>query len=259
MTTTNVSQNFPRELTPFEAEILAWILPSDRAGYKEYSEFALNARTLGEGRWGSGDYLLAHEMHEIDLTSGMRPVIAFGEITLNTGTLTLSTHEPEDGMMEVQFGSVELIESHSQILSRWCYSYWKPGEPCPATGSRVREITFYDANAKPLYILAISKMQRNVWLHHAKTGFNQLLAVTGYYESLLRLKHDVKRAMPSSNREFFDQLDEWSDDEMYRALLDYNTEARKFDASLVVSAPKAKPTLFAKLKQAVTQRSNPRK
>ncbi|MEO6940646.1 MAG: hypothetical protein ABI444_10980 [Candidatus Kapaibacterium sp.] len=259
MTENSITQNFPRELTPFEAEILAWILPSDRAGYREYAEFVRAAKVLGEGRWGTGDYLLAHEAHEIDLTSGMRPVIAFGEIKLDSGTLTLSTHEPEDGMMEVQFGSVELIESHSRIISKWCYSYWKPGEPCPATGSRIREITYYDANAKPLYVLAISKMQRNVWLHHAKSGFNQLLAVTGYYESLLRLKHEAKRAMPTSNREFFDQLDTWSDNEMYAALLDYNTEARKFDASLIVSAPQSKPTLFAKMKQALLQQSNPRK
>ena len=254
MTQISDTQNFPRELTPFETEILTWLLPKDHAGYHEYSDFALKASVLGEGRWGSGDYVLAHEPREIDLTSGMQPVVAFGEVKLDSGTITLSAHEIEDGMMEVQFGSSELIPSHTRVIAKWCYSYWKLGAPCPATGSTVREITFYDASAKVVYVLAISKLQRNVWLHHAKTGFNQLLAVTGYYESLLRLKHDVKRAMPSSNREFFDQLDSWSDSEMYAALLDYNTEARKFDASLIVSAPIPKPTIFAKLKLALLRK-----
>jgi hypothetical protein len=239
---------YPRELSDFENRALQMLLPLDRDGYKPYYEFLTRAQVIGEGRWGIGDLILAEAPSEIDLTAGMNPVVAYGELTLRqSATLTVSIHTPEDRQMEVQFGGDTAAYKPEDILSSWTYSSWKPGDADPGSGATLRTIQFQDKNAKVLYVLAISTFHRSIWVHHVLSSFNQLLPVTGFYEYLIRAKAAEAGRESFRPSGLFQQLNDFTDEELRMGLLHYNDENRKFDATAVAREPIVKQGALAQL------------
>lgn len=239
---------YPRELSAFENHALRLLLPLDRDGYKPYNEFLTRAQVIGEGRWGIGDLILAEEPSPIDLTAGMNPVVAYGELTLRQSpTLTVSIHTPEDGQMEVQFGGDTVAYKTEDILSYWTYSSWKPGDADPGSDTKLRTIVLQDRNSKVLYVLAISAFHRSIWVHQVRTGFNQLLPVTGFYEYLIRAKAAEAGRESFRPSGLFQQLNDFTDEELRMGLLRYNDENRKFDASEVVREITMKPRILAQI------------
>ena len=186
----------------------------------------------------------------IDLTLGMSPVVAYGECTINDSLLSISVHELNvDDQIEVQFSGVFPIPYSSEINNKWCYSYWKPGNPCPATGEPVNEIKIKNSSHSILFVLAISQKKKVLWLHHASSGFNQLIPVTAFYDELLRAKHIRDGALISRPATFFGMVNDFTDAEYTKALLEYDKKAsRKFDSSdIVIESEKSKKSLFQKL------------
>lgn len=213
---------FPRKLTDVERKIIFWLLPEKIQGYRIYREMITRSQVIGEGRWGSGDLMLAEKTRGIDLTLGMSQVVAFGECVIDSSTLTISIHEPNiDDQIEVHFSGLFLLPENLDITKRWTYSYWKPGDICPATGTSVRTI-YIERQNKTIYTLAISKAQRSLWLHHHDSGWNQLIPVTGFYDELLRTKNIRDAALIMNPKTFFEKCDEFSDNEYRTALIEYN-------------------------------------
>ena len=253
-----VPNEFPRRLSSFEEDAIQILLPDDKVGYRPYREFARTAQVIGEGRWGLGDLILAHHQSAIDLTSGMKPVIAYGEFALNDGrTITASIHTPEDEQIEVQFSEDTSVLEAGSIKSHWTYSSWLPERKDPAIGD-IREIALKVTNQKLQYVFAICASRHALWVHHTDTGFNQLLPVTGFYEYLLRSKPFAEKSAKLSPRYFFAHLDEFSDEELRDALLHYNDESRKFDASAIVRGSDKKQSFFANLLDRIFKRQNAR-
>jgi len=241
---------YPQKLSATEINLLSWLLPENIPAYKPYQDFLQSSQIIGEGRWGEGDLILDRRQSSIDLTLGMPPVVAYGESTINGDQLSISVHEFNiDDQLEIQFSGIYPIPESQESKNKWCYSYWKSGDPCPATGAEVKEIAIKNSFATTLYVLAISPKKKVLWLHHSISGFNQLLPITAFYDELLRTKHIRDPKLISHPTTFFDRIDDFSGDEYTKALLEYNKKAsRKFDASdIALEAPKRKKNIFQRL------------
>jgi predicted RecA/RadA family phage recombinase len=242
--------SYPRSLTSIEKDLLSWLLPVDAPFYEPYNNFADSSQVIGEGRWGEGNLLLDKKISSIDLTLGMPSVIAYGECDINGEKLSVSVHEFNiDDQLEVQFSGVFPIPESATRENKWCYSYWKPGDSCPATGKSVKEIHIANNSHTVIYILSISPAKKVLWLHHANSGFNQLLPITQFYDELLRTKHIRDARLISHPSSFFERIDDFDDDEYIKALLEYDKKAsRKFDTTgIVTETMKPKKSIFKKL------------
>ncbi|MEP7235818.1 MAG: hypothetical protein ABI778_11045 [Ignavibacteriota bacterium] len=242
--------SFPRELSVEEKEFFSWILPESNLAYKAYNQFALTSHAIGEGRWGTGNLLLDNKNSPIDTTLGMPPVIAYGEFLINNIPSSLSVHEYNiDDQLEVQFSGIFPIPDSPLISNKWCYSYWKPGDPCPATGSRLREIAIYNTKSIAIFVLAISAAKKVLWLHDVVSGFNQLIPVTAFYDELLRTKQIRDAALISRPATFFERIDNFSDTEYTLALLEYDKKAsRKFESKdIMIGSEQQNKSFFQKL------------
>ncbi len=242
--------SYPRSLLPKEKELLLWLLPEVTKVFKPYSEFVIASQVVGEGRWGEGNLILDKKYSSIDLTLGMPPVIAYGECEVNGSKLSISVHDFNiDDQLEVQFSGLCPIPDLAVIENKWCYSYWKPGDLCPATGKSVKEIALCDTSHSVLYVLAISPTKKTLWLHHSNSGFNQLLPLTSFYDELLRTKHIRDGRLISRPATFFERVNDFSDTEYSKALLEYNKNAsRKFDTTgIVIETETGKKSIFKKL------------
>lgn len=243
--------HFPRSLTTAELEFVRWVLPNECETYRLALERIENDIIVGEGRWGHGDLMMGNQGAELDLSLGMAPVVAYGECqTRGGGSISISVHDPNpDNLIEVQFSGLWPIPDDIEVTSGWTYSYWKPGMPCPATGEMVREVVLTDSNLHPLYTLAISTAKHVVWLHHHATGFNQMIAVTGFADEVFRT-HQIRDAkLVTQPAKMFETLAEYSDSDLRHALLEQNSIAsRKFDAGKIALPPeRVKPSIIGKL------------
>jgi hypothetical protein len=240
---------YPRDLSSIEKEILNWLLPENISAYKPFHDFMQSSQVIGDGRWGEGNLILDKKNSTIDLTLGMSQVIAFGEAMIGNETLTISVHDFNvDDQLEVQFSGIFPIPENSNIANKWCYSYWKTGNPCPATQTKLREITIKDKSS-PLYVLAISKAKKVIWLHHSTSGFNQLIPLTAFYDELLRAKHIRDAKLISHPATFFELVDDFSDTEFRKALFEYNKNAKhKVDLTeIVIETEQPKKSILQKL------------
>jgi hypothetical protein len=241
---------FPRSLSARETAWLDVLLPSDRPGYARFRRSLDDLTVLGEGRWGSDDFILGRPGQEIDRTEGMLPVMAYGEIicTADDGaafTITLAVHQPnDDDMIEFQVGvlGLDTIPERWSESARWSYSQWKPGAPCPATGAPVREIVL---DAAGELLLVISPAKRVLWLYDSRTMVTTLVPVTNFYNELMLLKgvRDPKIAL--DHKRLFTDLAGFTDMELHDAFARYNVGFRKVDASrLAVTAPEPQRASF---------------
>jgi hypothetical protein len=240
---------YPRKISSKEKELLDWLLPQNIPAYLPYNNFFNSSDIIGVGRWGEGNLLFDKKPSKIDLTLGMPPVIAYGECKFNNIPVSLSVHDFNiDDQLEVQFSGIFPIPD-TEIENKWCYSYWKPGDLCPATKTPVKEISLKNMSNKDLYVLSISPTKKVLWLHHILSGFNQLIPITAFYDELLRTKHIRDAKLISRPATFFEYVEEFSDNEYRKALLEYNKKAsRKFDASEIINeTSEKKKTIFQKI------------
>ena len=241
---------YPRDLSSIEKEILNWLLPENISAYKPFHDFMQSSQVIGEGRWGEGNLILDKKISSIDLTLGMSPVIAFGECMIGNANLTVSVHDFNvDDQLEVQFSGIFPIPENSAITNKWCYSYWKSGDPCPATQNPIREIILKDRSYSVVFVLAISRTKKVIWLHHAVTGFNQLIPLTAFYDELLRAKHIRDAKLISHPATFFELIDDFSDIQFRKALFEYNKNAKyKVDLTdIVIETEQPKKSILQKL------------
>jgi hypothetical protein len=223
---------FPRSLTGRESEWLDFILPADRPGYNAFRRSLDDLLVLGEGRWGNDDFILGRPSQEIDRTEGMLPVMAYGEIECVDSdaapfTITLAVHQPNDeGMVEFQVGTlgVGALPASWTERSRWSYSYWLPGAPCPATGQAVRQIGL---DKEGELLLVISPAKRVLWLYDARTMVSTLVPVTNFYNELMLLKGVRDPKIGLDHKRLFTELAGFTDAELWGAFQRYNGSYRK--------------------------------
>ena len=225
---------FPRELSTQEHTWLEWLLPTNRDGYRQFREKMEKLVILGEGRWGANDFILGRIGQEIDMSEGMHPTFAFGYIKGEQCDVAISIHEPNDaGQIEMQLSPIraERIPFDLVEKSRWTYSQWKPGDPCPATNTRVRQIAI-PAKGDLAFTVAISAAQKVLWLYNPIDGTNHLIPVTNFYNELMIIRHIRDPKIALDHKYLFEHLNEFSDEDIINAFIHYNVLYRKVNIGL---------------------------
>jgi hypothetical protein len=211
--------SFPRPLRAKERDLLETVLPGERPGYRRYRELLSSLTVIGEGRRGEGNLVLGGEGDAPDLASPLSPVVAYGVVETTRDLFTVTVREEAGGQLDVEIVSRhgEQIPDHYEEKSRWTYSLWNPGDPSPASGHPVREIT-----VDPARILVIAQREKRLWVHDRESGMNLLIPITNFYNEIMLHKkiRDPETALHSEK--FFEQHESYSDADLRAAFVAYN-------------------------------------
>ena len=219
------NQKFPRKLTGAEKKILFSILPDNKPGYKIYREKIDKLFVIGYGRFGETNLVLGRKESKPDFSVSSTPVFAIGTVETNLGTIDVIIHEESDDEIEFDITGPELSVTYDQVQINSCktYSGWIPGLPSPIDGSDLREVVI----STDRFVLAISPVQKKIWLFEYDTGVNRLIPLTNFYNELMRVKNirDPERALKPGS--FFNDLNLYSDSDLKTALLKYDKYMHK--------------------------------
>jgi hypothetical protein len=244
----NGQRKYPRKLTELELQWLLYLLPEDRALYSDYRKKISSMLVIGEGRFGEGNLVLGYESDEPDLSYSSLPVFAAGQIKFAECTVQISIHEFFDNKIEISISNLSGSEIPAKLteISRWSYSYWKPGSPSPFGGDSLREINI--SKNKGALVLAVSPKNRSVWLYDSKSGANFIIPVTNFINELLRGNTKVDKSKGIDMNFVFSNLDKFSDDDFVKAFVQYNRHWRKVELpDTEVAIGKEKKGLFKKI------------
>jgi hypothetical protein len=231
-------ERLPRELNPFERELLLWVLPKERPGYAEYRKLIETWPVASVGRRGEGNYILAETGWNVDTESPLPQVFAYGVLEHERGVVTISIRERTGGQLEFEMEGVAdpaAVASLRQIR-RWSFSEWLPAQPCPSCRSSVREIRMTTTASQTL-VLVLCDKDRRIWVYDGQSGVNSLIPVTGFYNELMLQKgiHDPKIALDPTR--LFQIPGAQSESELIRAFSSYNKLRNKIvlEGELVVA------------------------
>ncbi len=217
---------FPRRLRAKEWELLCSILPADRKGYRDYRELISSMMVIAEGTRGPGNLILGYGRDVEDPSPSRAPVIAYGMIETTRDTFSIAVRECTSRQIDVEIVSTrgEEIPDHFEEKRRWTYSTWTPGQPSPATGAPVREVT-----APGGLVLVFAPEERRLWIHDAGTGMNLPLPITNYHSELMQHKRIRDPEIALSSARFFGDLATYSDDDLWAAFVAYNARRRRVE------------------------------
>jgi hypothetical protein len=240
-------------LTAREREWIDWILPSERAGYNRYREMLGSMKVIGVGRRGPGEMIMGHEGSEIDISVPLPPVLAYGAIETNFGTISVTIREPLDDQISVEIvnqRSDEIPEEFEEA-KRWTYSTWLPGMACPQCGKPVREVAIRMVNdPRPHHVLAVCADNGRLWLYAEPDQINHLIPVTNFYNELMLHRNIRDPRIALDSKKLFSELASFSDDDLTRAFITYNALKTKVHFTGPVAAGSSeKPGFVTKLKK----------
>lgn len=222
--------DFPRQLTANEKKILFTVLPENKSGYKYYRDKIENLLVIGQGRFDRENLLLGKEGNKPDLSVPSNPVFACGTAICKETKFDVLIHEEYDDEIEFDITTSNSfnLEEDFEIVSAWSYSDWKPGQKAPNDGSSVREVPVIPGE----YVLAVAPNHKKIWLHDIKTGVNHLIPVSNFYNQLMMVK-DIRNSDVALNPgAFFDNIEEYSAEDLVSALITYNKYIRRFKINL---------------------------
>lgn len=232
---------YPRPISPRERRWLDLLLPADRPGYETLRRMAADAVVIGAGRWGRGDILLGPENAEWSEDAATEPVAAYGEVDAawedDSFTIALTLHEGDDcGIVELQASRPDGGEIPEQATERnvWSFSRWSPGDPCPATGTVVREVAM---DAAGMLRLVISPARRALWLHDAIGGRNTLIPITNFFNELMTVKGIRDPKIPRDHSLLYAPGAMFADGEIRAAFARYNIAFRKVEQRRLEGVP----------------------
>jgi hypothetical protein len=252
-----MSDGFPRELTPHERELLLWVLPAERSGYRAYRACVDRWKVAAQGRRGEGNYILAPAGEQVDLESPLPHVVAYGVVVAETGELSVSVRELVGNQLEFEIVGVrgEVDLSHARERRRWSLSSWLPDQPCPQCERAIRQVPIA-STAGQRFVLAVCTEDQRLWLHDEQSGVNLPIPVSNFYNELMLHKNirDPKIALDA--KRLFLQLSEYSDADLQRAFRSYNQLRTKvtFEGDIIV--PEQRPSLWKRLLRLFTLRTS---
>ncbi len=225
----NSNQSFPRSLNDGEMKILSKILPQNKSGYKIIAEKIKSLSVIGFGRFGVGNYILGNKNDTPDLGLSSSLIIAGGTIKMPSSKIYAVIHDEEEEKIEFQISLEEGKFSEAEIDNSIVesYSFWNPGDKDPIDQSHVREVKLeFDS-----ITIAVSSSQKRIWLHNLSDGINHLIPVTNFYNELMRIRRNRDPKTALDQNRIFAELDEFSDEELIAAFVEYNKIFKKFDIS----------------------------
>jgi len=155
----------------------------------------------------------------------MTRVFAFGLIEYEHGYQTITIHEEVEESIEIQFhtNGISLETNHVQEQRRYCYSYWKPGQPSPRGGSAVREVRFNLSTVSD--VLVISAEDERIWFHESETAVNHLVPLTPFYNNLMWQCSIRDPELVLKPKRFFREAVHYNDNVLRAAFREYNSKA----------------------------------
>jgi len=247
-----MDDRFPRALTTDERELLLWILPAERPGYKEYRTFVENWNVVSQGRRGEGNYILAAPDEQPDNESPLPQIIAHGSIVTPTGELSVSIRERLENQVEFEIVGVQgnVDPARFNETRRWTLSSWLPSQVCPKCGVRLREVSLSSEHGRTA-MLAVCATDKRLWVYDERTGINHPIPVTNFYNELMLHKNirDPKIALDS--KRLFSDLSQFSDAELSHAFRTYNALRTKIQLEGNIVVEDEKPNLVQRLKQLI--------
>ncbi|HUL42929.1 MAG TPA: hypothetical protein VLY03_01090 [Bacteroidota bacterium] len=240
-------------MTVREREWIQWILPAERTGYSAYRHSIERMVILGEGRRGKGEMILGYEDETVDLSAPLAPVFAYGVIETDFGLISITLREIENDQASVEIVShrAEEIPEIFEESRRWTYSTWTPGHPCPQCVLSVREVQVHssDVSGRSL-VLAICKRDLRLWVYDSEDGVNRLIPVTNYYNELMLHKGIRDPDIALDAKRFFRELEKYSDADLARAFLTYNSMKAKVRVEgTIEQAPGEPRSLFGVIRK----------
>ena len=235
---------YPRNLTQLERDLLFYLLPSERPGYKLYQDKTGSMLVIGEGRFGEGNYVLGYEGDEPDLSYSSLPMFAAGQIIFKECTIQVSIHELYDNKIEISINNVsgEGIPDELTEISRWTYSNWLPGNSSPFENDKLREINLLSGERKA--VLAISLKMRTIWVYDSISGVNYIIPLTNFLNELIRGNTKIDRTKGININYIFENMNMFSDGEIIRAFVQYNKQYHKISLpDAEIAKPKKKGIL----------------
>jgi hypothetical protein len=223
---------YPRALRPKEENVLEFVLPEDRPGYRNYRNLIRSMVVLSQGRRGRGNLVLGDRQDTADLTSPLAPVMAYGMVETTQDQFSITVRECIAGQIDVEIVSQrgEELPDQFEEKRRWTYSAWSPGKPSPATNLPVREVAVGD-----LVVLALSREERRLWIYDGRSGMNLLIPVTNYYNELMLQKKIRDPVVALNPDRFYSDLQIFTDAELRESFLAYNASRRRVDITVPVA------------------------
>jgi hypothetical protein len=235
---------YPRDLTPLEQDLLAWVLPADSPGYLACWNFIGEAVVIGEGRRGEGEIIVGKRGSVPDFGSPLGPVFSFGVAEIPGDVITVTVRELTDSQVSVEIvgGKTDMVPGNVPVMKRWTYANWKPGLTCPQCGGGVREITIGEGmeRAKAGHTLGICVTDRRLWVFDGIALTCRPIPLTNYYNELMLLKSIRDPEIALDGKKLFEHLQRYTDADLAAAFLAYNRLNTKIPG-IRPDAPSPKP------------------
>jgi len=228
-------KHFPRELTLEEKELLFSALPEGKIGYKIYRDKIDRMVVLGNGRFGSSNYILGPIDCEIDFESTSTPIFAISKIVYDDHEIYITIHHEIEDQIEIDIQNFDLAPKISEMKEnyRWTYSNWQPGQKAPYDNSQIREIHIV---LKSL-VLAIAPEHRKIWVYNAKDEVNYLIPVTNFYNELMLIMDERNPEIALNPNRLFTNLDEYTDEKLGQTFLLYNKYWNRIEVDYSLFSP----------------------
>lgn len=240
---------FPRELRPLERELLLWVLPAERPGYKVYSDLVERWMVVARGRRGEGNYILAPVSEQPDNESPLPQVLAYGVVETSSGKVSVIVRERLGDQLEFEIVNLqgEVVPDVLEEARRWTFSTWLPSQVCPICSRSLREVSMQTKQSRSL-VLAVCPSDERLWIYEGDSGINYPIPRTSFYNELMlhRNVRDPKIALDSSR--LFRDLDTFSDRDLQAAFASYNTIRTKVTVeSAILVEPEKKRSFWQRL------------
>lgn len=251
------SESFPRELTTIERDLLSWILPPDRSGYKVYRDLLDSWKVIAQGRRGEGNYILGRASERPDNESPLPQVLAYGMVETSSGKISVSIRERLGDQVEYEIVNLhgEVVPDVLEEARRWTFSTWLPSQGCPVCSKPLREVPMQTKQSHSL-VLAICRGDERLWIYDRETGINHPMPATNFYNELMlhRNIRDPKVALDS--KRLFRVLDTFSDSDLQAAFVSYNKIRTKVQVeSEILVEPEKKRSFLNRLLSKLSSRS----
>lgn len=249
-------EEFPRELTTQERDLLLWLLPADRPGYLDYRKLIGAWQVVGRGRRGEGNYILAAPGERPDNESPLPQLFALGVVEAREGSVSISFRERLGNQLEFEIVKLqgEGVPGQLEEKRRWTYSTWLPSQPCPACGGSVREVSMITAAGRRI-LLAICAHDKRLWVYGEASGVNHPIPVTNFYNELMLQKNVRDPGVALNSKRLFTDLGSFADVEILRAFASYNKVRTKVELeSSIIIPQEPRPSWVRRLIRSISPR-----
>ena len=222
--------DYPKKLSENERDILFSVLPESKQGYKLYRQKINYLVVIGSGRFDRANKILGKPESVPDLNVPSTPVFASGTITCKETVIDVVIHEMIDDEIEFDIATTTQFDlrENFEVISKWSYSDWNPGDKAPNDNSIVREVIV----APGKYVLALAPAHKKIWMHNISTGVNHLIPVSNFYNQLMMVKDERKSDIALNPGLFFKTLESYTDRELISAFITYNKYLSRFEIDL---------------------------